>query len=296
MLHVPVKSTFNYISIYFLLSFFLKKLEKLGIEISNNALTFNTKKLEIFISEFYEFLQKFPARLATKNLTPTHQLGPNCYLVAGIEMLLSSTTFLRFIEFYLKLEISKEFNYAMIESNVAKSIDKTGPDFPAMKFCEVLKKYVKAKPEYGEIVKCYGEMDRLLKEQNFETGIQDDLNVVIIYFQRSFLFNCIFSFREAARNGCEFHVGPVYEGHQSGICGVPKIGIFVFTKNSGETIAEALARLNKHPVIAVAPKTGGPTSGHYEIYQRVKNSTGSRFIAKNTDGRGSIWTALYVVK
>lgn len=276
----------------------LQKLSEYGIVYrESNGICFKLPVINSITQDFVTSLQKVQIDTIKDNIHASKQIGSNCYLVAALEMLLSSTTFLRFIQFYSQLPEavpgSVDWTFSNIEHTIAE-ITKT--PIPQT-FCKLLIEYIAAKPT-GMLDAIFSRIENLLRaESDFPVGEQDDVNVVIIYLQRSFLFSLLFSKRTPApgENGeFMFNYGPLYMIPTAEEF-YPPFVIFLVYKTQDINVQDTLESLNTTDVIAVATKTGGAAGGHYEVYQHIYRSGKKTFIAKNTMSQMAIWQFMYVL-
>lgn len=277
----------------------LKILEKYDIKIHMNTdIYFKHESIETLANLLQKKIKK-RCTLVKENLAVSRQSGPNCYFVAGLEMLLSSKTFLRFLDYYVTItppaKDSVKWSFANIEFTICGAIGIT----PPIEFCKLILQYIKCKT-IGGLNSIYSQMEELLyKDSQYPKGEQDDVNVVLMYLQRSFLFSLLYSKRGETpleKDFLMFEYGPYYQQTFVQEIASPFV-IFMIIGENRRTVIDTLDILNETQVISVVTKYGGAEGGHYEIYQHINNRKENvkKFIAKNTSSLYSTWTYLYIL-
>ena len=179
----------------------LSKLETIGIKFKSGEFIFTKKTINKLTEKFIKkvecsFMNEIVEKFVKQNLSVTNQLGNNCYLVAAIEMLLSSFTFIRFLLFYSSLQKidSDVLSFANIEFTICKELKYK----PPIEFCCLLLSYVQKKYQknFDAVNIIYKKLEEMInKEMGYPVGEQENLGNVLEYLQRSFLFSLLFSFR-----------------------------------------------------------------------------------------------------
>lgn len=205
--------------------------------------------------------------LLKQNLNSTIQYNNFCYLVSGLEIFLSSKTFVSFIEFYNNLS---ELN----NLNELKLLEKKHSTLDLKKWFEILIEYILAKPDYSKVCAAIDKIADELKKAEFQIGDQDDLNVIFIFMQNSFLFNSVFSFYDLSGN---LKFGPYYYNKEEKLFS-PIAGLIVLINYCKNPLIEFLENSD---IIGVCLKSGSAAGGHYSVFQKIKMNNQNIFLPKN---------------
>jgi len=186
-------------------------------------------------------------------LRPVPQVGNYCYLIAGMEMLLSCDLFIQLIYFYQDLD--KYPQYAKIEHENPRGPEDLCPSENISLLYSLTLKYIENNPpDYYQHIE-----DFVLRSLDITSrGNAEDLNVIFLCFCKSKLFSAIISFR----------YGYEYLNTQISIIAV----------ECENVIQIVLNKLKIRGVYSVAANA----SGHYEIYQQTVLNGEISFYAKNT--------------
>lgn len=183
-------------------------------------------------------------RALYNNQKPSVQMGNYCFLIAGVEMLLSCRTFVRFI-----------FEYA-----------KNPPPSDTVNLCPICLAMIRYMDKEN-LLSLYREIEKIVFDSlNIKDfGQMEDMNVIFLHFQKSKVY-------------CGFFAPFVYVLNLK--CKLPltdKRGIYMIRQFSPVPLVKAC---NKEGVFSFAIRAGN----HYEIYQRYKKENSNMiFVAKNTN-------------
>ena len=199
--------------------------------------------------------------LEVKNLRPSQQVNNYCYLIAGIELLLSCPYFLFFILYYIHLD---KLKYIL-------EITRRQEDITPM--CLSLAHYVETKNANE-----YAAMEHILMNSFDvrERGHQEDSNILFLYFSKSYLFRLLFS----------WHYGSL----TTKILVAPFSIHLILPKEVPErfrTVEEVMRTL----MISDIPELYAITvlcGNHYEVYQ------GKKMLPKNTRYLRGPWRQLTI--
>jgi len=201
-------------------------------------------------------LEEYKNQNLLDNILPSRQIGNFCYLIAGLELLLSCNKFIQFI------------NYSAEKKDI---------------FALEVIKYINAKRtrDYNNLAMQMHNIEQIVFEsfdQN-ESGIQEDSNIIFMYMEKNKEYSLIFDgfyycFRNTELNTDKFY------------------SIMTFIENPGLTCTQTLNRINIFGVYGVAYIIGN----HYEVFQRIMRDNKTRFVPKNTHGLLPYkWKMLYIM-
>lgn len=188
----------------------------------------------------YTILKKYP-KLNTIRRAP--QVSSFCYLIAGMELLISCKYFVKLVQAYHEPELQK------LEQQVE-------PEIPEL--YKITKQYLQGPPE-----QYYSDLERIIfKSMGINSiGETEDANVVFLCFQKSPLFNLIIDFK---------YTQPDMKNI--------KTRTFIYAFKTREKVQDIINTFKFPGIMAVAVNA----SNHYEIYQQVVYENKIYFYAKNT--------------
>ena len=189
---------------------------------------------------------------------PSVQIGNFCFLIAGIELLLSCELFVKFIYFYK----NKNVIFAELEAKT-KSLDLTD-------ICKLCQLYYEKNTDLNTL---YNIIQKLLLEELGEKQPgQEDINVIFLYFEKNILYFLLFSQFQYVT--CKTGENPV-EIDNYGKKSVYSIYTLINNTHNKPSI-DSISKLCEDETVTGAIILNG---NHYEIY-KLDNK---KIIAKNTN-------------
>lgn len=181
------------------------------------------------------------------------QIGNYCYLIAATEMLLSASMFVQFIFWY-------------IQRDPLKWPERRGDVGAA---CKIIGRYIQgATATREQCAEYYMALENVVLEALGVPGRgeMEDVNVVFLYFQRSYLYLALFSAMECIPRGAQ---------PQS----IPRAmhAVYIFHEH-GRRLVD-LSAFDTAGVMAIVIHD----RAHYEIYRRKNHSHEHGFDAINTN-------------
>lgn len=186
-------------------------------------------------------IENFDPPLVTR---PAPQVGNYCYLIAGLEMLVSCKTFLRLVAF--QTERDKWRDLSRYESSSKQNADE---------LWKLMPRYI------SDPTSCYEAMDEAIRKS---LGIvsradKEDINVVFLAFSKSYYFNKLFSYGTWMNTNKPFTIN--------------------FERYNGQlTTRQILEVLKTSDIYSFAVFA----DEHWEVFQKVIVSGKYKYYAQNT--------------